>query len=195
MTEEVVRRSTAEEYLERILLDTTLAGSQLQIWAGEELPKVKAGAYDDDIGLGVTEEASKKYGLLRPAVNLLVDEPEVFARLAADAYKDSRLYSSHKKVRVEARLDHVSSGSGSDRYKFSASLKEQVGPEGKDVYKTRLEFEYDVPQNGSSKKDETTGEHLENLMTLIAEQLDLEDEEGIRVSGNSLIIGKTNGGE
>jgi hypothetical protein len=197
MAEEVVRRSTREEALEKVVLRSVGKPHQTKIreWAQSELEVIRDGADEQLPNPNLEQEAFNAYGWPRTQENILVEEPEAFAQLVANAYRDARRYPEYTGITVEGEVRKASSGSGSTAYRFDAEIRERVGLEDPKAYKTQLSFTYQQSQNGHFDKDEETREHLETVKDLIVSLVELEKEEAIGISGNSLIIGKTNARE
>jgi len=192
MAKEVVRRSKPEEYLERIIASTDSADNVIKRWAREELMKVRKGDYQEDEswGLGVPAIAEKRYGLLRPPVNISVDKPEVFAERVIDAHLDSREYLGYGGITITAEVHSVGSASGSTTYEFSAGFREMVGPGEGDVYATKLVFEYQHPhENGSFDEPEFVAEQLGGLVDLLRGKIELAADELFVVKG-TLVVGR-----
>lgn len=187
----IVRRSTREEALERVVNVpvNSYHGGKLRSWAGRELAVIRDGVGTPAPDPEIETEAFDTYGWPRVQEDILIeDNVTLFVKNIADAYKDARNYPEYCGITIMAEINGLGTASGSNSYRVRAGFGERVGLADRRVYKTEFVFQYQHDQQaGRFDKGGLVNGWLGDLSDSLKDKIDSE-KDAIKVSGESLII-------
>lgn len=187
--EKVIRRSTREEALERIVKSPVknVHDGEIRGWAEGELASIREAsdvAPDEEL----EKAAFDKHGWPREQEDIRVEDPVLFVKRVAAAYKDAMNYPEYVGITIGAEVESLRGASGSDSYEFKADFGERVGLRDKKVYRTEFVFVYQHSQE-DGKFDETAfvNEQLTEIADLLGKEAGF-DRDIMDISENYLII-------
>ncbi len=192
MAEKLVRRSTREEALERIVRSPVGGRHEgdMVTWARRELATIREGADEQAPDLALEQQIFDTYGWFGRMKDHMTNDPNRFADMVIEAYQDARTYPEYSGIEIKGTIKPTSSGSATTTYEFRADFGEVVGVRDETVYRKKFILRYDQSHEEGFNEQEAVTEQLISLSYLLGRKMTLVEDEQMQTRGDTLFIEK-----